>query len=118
MPWDLHAYAGLELALVRGDEKLYTLVLKDAKREEQRDDDRERASVSWEYDFRGTAAATTPPSGSAVASGEVDGEERQELRVVRVRWDKFRPTYRGREKKDAGSLKTSEISSFGLMMRR
>ena len=33
-------------------------------------------------------------------------------------WEDFKATYRGKEKKDAGKLKTGEVRRVGIMMRR
>ena len=94
--WDLSGYDGLEVDVVRGDGKVYTLIVKDEEPEGEREDGREKAGVSWEYDFK----------------GEGEGGK------VKVGWGEFRATYRGREKKDAGELKIGRIRRFSLMMRR
>ncbi|MCJ1338181.1 hypothetical protein MMC09_003466 [Bachmanniomyces sp. S44760] len=100
--WDLGGYDGLEIVLGAGDGKRYTLILKDELPEGQRDDGREKSGVNWEYDL------TVPPSADGVVV---------EKRVF-VRWGDFKPTYRGREMKDAKPLKTRSIRKFSFMMRR
>ena len=100
--WNLSAYDGIEVSIDNGDEKVYTLILKDEERNERRDDGREQSSLSWEYDFR------VPSAGPA--------KLREEMRLF-IPWNEFKPTYRGREKKDAGSLKTGNVTRFSIMMR-
>ncbi|MCJ1227786.1 hypothetical protein MMC12_004445 [Toensbergia leucococca] len=94
--WDLSAYDGVEIDVGSGDGKLYTLILKDYVPSETREDGREKAGVSWEYDFRGG-----------------DGQGRK----VWVAWEDMKATYRGREKPDAEPLKTAEVRRFSFMMR-
>ena len=100
--WDLSSYAGLEVGVVKGDGKMYTLIVKDEEPEDKRDDGREKAGINWEYDFK-------------AGGSEMEAEEN--LRVW-MAWSDFKATYRGRERKDAGKLKTGEIKRFSLMMRR
>ena len=59
---------------------------------------REQSTVSWEYDFK----------------GEKDGGKRK----VFVKWDELKPTYRGREKKDAKPLDLKNVKRISLMIRR
>ncbi|CAM1506493.1 Fc.00g061340.m01.CDS01 [Cosmosporella sp. VM-42] len=89
---DLSDYAGLLLAITAADGKKYTLTLKDTL-PGRRKDGRDKASVSWEYDF--------------VPRGRED---------VLVRWSDLKPTYRGR-KVDAEPLDLSGIKRISLMMR-
>jgi hypothetical protein len=35
-----------------------------------------------------------------------------------VKWSDFRPTYRGKEKKDAEPLDLKNVKRFGIMIRR
>ena len=101
--WDLSAYDGIEIDVVEGDGKMYTLILKDEVPEgKKRDDGREKAGISWEYDFKASEVA----------------KEKGEQQKFRIPWDQFKATYRGREKKDAEPLKTDGIRRFSLMMRR
>ncbi|KAJ5918242.1 hypothetical protein N7454_010617 [Penicillium verhagenii] len=92
--WDLSSYDGIELVLDprHADDKLYTLTLKDEIRP-RRPDGREQSSVSWEFDFRATRTRIFVP------------------------WAEFRPTYRGRDKKDAGELDLGNVKRFGIMVR-
>ena len=80
---------------------MYTIIVKDEVPDSKRDDGREQSSVSWEYDFE------TPMTGMELKDGL----------KVRIPWNAFKATYRGREKKDAAPLKTKEIKRFSLMMR-
>ena len=88
--------------MVKGDGKVYTLIVRDEEPEDKRDDGREKAGINWEYDFK------------AGDSG-MDAEVNQKIWIA---WSDFKATYRGRERKDTGKLKTGEIKRFSLMMRR
>ena len=99
--WDLSAYDGIQVEVIKGDGKMYTLIVKDELPQSKREDGREISSVSWEYDF-------TPPQ-SSIGSRQVT--------TVWVPWNEFKATYRGREKKDAEPLKKEQIRRFSLMMR-
>jgi hypothetical protein len=57
---------------------------------------REQSTVSWEYDFKGD----------------------EEGGKVFVYWNDLKPTYRGREKKDAQPLDLKRVKRISLMMRR
>ena len=83
----------------------YTLILKDGAAAGKREDGRENAGVNWEVDFR---------------VGEMDGEKEggDGVTTIWVPWDDFKATFRGKEKKDAGELKTGKVRRIGLMMRR
>lgn len=94
--WDLSGYDGVEVEVVTGDGKRYTLIVKDEVPEGKREDGRERSGVNWECDF------------------EAGGEKA----VVWVPWGRFKAVYRGVEKPDAGPLRTAEIKRFSLMCRR
>lgn len=94
--WDLSGYDGVEVEVVTGDGKRYTLIVKDEVPEGKREDGRERSGVNWECDF------------------EAGGEQA----VVWVPWGRFKAVYRGVEKPDAGPLRTGEIKRFSLMCRR
>lgn len=97
LTWNLSAYDGIALYLGNGDTKTYTLTLKDTVPGSKRPDGRERSTLSWEATFR--------------------RPERSDSHAVWLPWDHFKPTYRGREKEDAGPLKTDHVRRFGLMMR-
>lgn len=101
--WDLSAYDGVEIDVKAADGKIYTLVLKDEELQDKRDDGRERAGINWEVEFR------VPKSEENKIAGG---------RKVWVPWSALKATYRGKEKEDAGELKTSEIRRVGFMMRR
>lgn len=92
--WDLSHHDGLEIIVDRADDKLYTLTLKDEILP-KRSDGREQSSVSWEFDFR---------------------VERQ--KTIFVKWEDFRPTYRGKDKVDAEPLNLKNVKRFGIMVRR
>ncbi|KPM42592.1 hypothetical protein AK830_g4021 [Neonectria ditissima] len=92
---DLSGYAGLVLALGGGASgHRYTLTLKDAIPGD-RGDGRDQAGLSWETDFE------APREGGDVP----------------LPWDKFRATYRGRDKEDAEPLDLTSIKRVSLMMR-
>jgi hypothetical protein len=94
---NLAEYEGI-IVSIRGpdktDGKKYVLSLKNEILP-PRDDGREQSTVSWEAEL--------------VASKPGD---------VKLSWNDFKPTYRGREKKDAGKLDLTDIKRVGLMMRR
>ncbi|KAI1109309.1 NADH:ubiquinone oxidoreductase intermediate-associated protein 30 [Nemania sp. NC0429] len=90
--WDLSGYEGLRLAIEAGDGKKYALVVKDEILP-KRVDGREQSTVSWEYDFAGSA-------------GELD-----------IRWLDLKPTYRGRPRPDAKPLDLASIKRISIMMR-
>jgi len=92
--WDLSKYEGLILDIAKSDEKQYTLTLKDELLPKS-SNGREQSTVSWEYDFK----------------VESDGAK------VYVYWDDFKPTYRGREKKDAKPLDLQHVKRISFMMR-
>ena len=94
--WDLSSYEGLQVEVVKGDDKKYTLILKDDVPEEKREDGRDKSAVNWQYDF-------------------VAGADKS---MVWVPWSSFKPVYRGVEKPDAAPLKIGEIQRIALMFRR
>lgn len=91
--WNLADDDGLELDIGRSDGKTYTITLKDTI-PPKRSDGRDESTLSWEYDFR------------------ADNEK------IFVKWSEFKPTYRGREQKDAKPLDLENIKRISLMMRR
>ncbi|KAL8964610.1 MAG: hypothetical protein Q9183_004337 [Haloplaca sp. 2 TL-2023] len=103
--WDLSRFDGIEVDVEAGDGKTYTLILKDELPESQRDDGRERAGVNWEAEFKASSSGANS-----------EGAEASSLKVW-LPWDSFKATYRGKDKKDAGELKTGEIRRIGFMMR-
>lgn len=100
--WNLSAYNGIEIDVAVSDGKTYTLVLKDEDSQDRRDDGRERAGVSWEAEFQ-----VSKDKSEAMKGGQ----------KVWVPWSALKATYRGKEKVDAGQIKTAEIKRLGLMMR-
>ncbi len=93
--WDLAAYDGIELDIVHADEKKYTFLVKDELLPKS-PNGREQSTISWEYDF----------------TANKDGEK------LFVRWEDLKPTYRGKEKKDAEPLKVDSIKRISIMNRR
>lgn len=93
--WDLSAYDGIEISTFQGDEKVYTLILRDDETAEKREDGREQAGINWEADFQAAADGGT---------------------VFRS-WNDFKATYRGKERKDVGSLRTEHVRRIAIMMR-
>ncbi|KAL3962657.1 hypothetical protein ACCO45_004180 [Purpureocillium lilacinum] len=93
---DLRDYEGIIVAIAgpdHADGKRYALTLKD-NLPPPRDDGREQSGVSWEAEF--------------VAKKPGD---------VKLRWEDFKPTYRGKPKHDAEPLNLGDIKRVGLMMR-
>ncbi|KAL6718043.1 hypothetical protein ACLMJK_004128 [Lecanora helva] len=103
--WNLAAYDGIEIGVEKSDDKVYTFILRDEEQVEKREDGREKAGINWEVEFR------------AGKSGDGEVDEEKEMKIW-LPWSEFKATFRGKEKKDAGKLKTGEISRVGLMMRR
>ncbi|RAK95813.1 CIA30 family protein [Aspergillus ibericus CBS 121593] len=92
--WDLSSYTGLELSIPNADNKTYTLNLKD-ELPERRPGGRERSGVVWEVDFKGPR----------------DGGK------VRVGWEDFKATYRGREVRGGRKLDLAGVRRVGIMVR-
>jgi len=99
--WDLSKYDGLVLDIAKSDGKKYTLILKDELLPKS-PNGREQSTVSWEYDF---------------ATDSQELEDRGKGKVL-VKWEDLKPTYRGREKKDAEPLDLTNVKRISLMMRR
>lgn len=100
LSWDLRGYEGVVVAIAgpgAADGKRYALTLKDAlpPPPPRGGDGREQAGVSWEAEF--------------VAERPGD---------VRLRWEDFKATYRGRPREDAEPLDLGDVKRVGLMMRR
>ncbi|CCF43335.1 complex I intermediate-associated protein 30 [Colletotrichum higginsianum] len=89
---DLSQFDGLVLKVLQSDSKKYTLTIKDEILP-PREDGRDQSTISWEYDF-------VPGTGE-----------------VKISWDDFKPTYRGRPKPDAELLDVSNIKRISFMMR-
>jgi len=90
--WDLSGYDGLHIQLGKHDGKKYTLTLKDHL---VMTDGREQSTISYEYVLN-----------TASENG-----------LLFVPWHAFKPTYRGKEKKDAKPLNTKNVKRWSLMMR-
>ena len=86
-------YQGLSIRTIGGDNKKYTINLKNDILP-KRPDGRERSTVSWEFDFEGSEADIVIP------------------------WHEFRPTYRGKPKPDAKPLDPKNILRISIMCRR
>ncbi|KAH9809524.1 Complex I intermediate-associated protein 30 (CIA30) [Teratosphaeria destructans] len=99
--WDLSAYKGIKLNIVKGDKRRYTFNLKDSI-PSQRPDGRDEASISWEVDF------TLPPESEPGDS---------HARSIVIPFASFNPTYRGRPKKDAAPLDLKTVKRLSIMMR-
>ncbi|KAF2401213.1 NADH:ubiquinone oxidoreductase complex I intermediate-associated protein 30 [Trichodelitschia bisporula] len=98
--WDLSSYDGIQLDVKHSDGKRYTLILKDRLLPKNAETGREQATISYEYDFQFSMSIEGVPSSECF-----------------IPWDAFRPTYRGKEIKDAPKLNTKEIRRFSVMMR-
>ena len=95
---------------------MYTFILKDEETSGKRDDGREKAGISWEVEFRaGQREEGEKEDGDG---SETIKKEKSALTRVWVPWKDFKATYRGKEQKDAGELKTGEVKRVGIMMRR
>ncbi len=93
--WDLSRYDGIYLDIVKQDDKKYTFILKDEILPANPENGREQSTISYEYDFNASSA-----------------------KGLFVPWHALKPTYRGKEKKDAKPLDTKKIMRFSIMMRR
>lgn len=99
--WDLSKYDGLLLKVDKADGKRYTLILKDTLLSRNPDNGREQATISYEYDFDTSSSKANSNHASTTF----------------VPWTEFKPTYRGKEKKDAAKLDTSSVKRVSIMMR-
>lgn len=101
---------------------------------------REPATLSWEYDFRVPRSdfnrSNKGDADTAVdARAECAGQETQEMKMqlkkqekedheeedeieIFIPWRSFKPTYRGKEKRDAEPIDLKAIWRMSLMMRR
>ena len=93
LSWDLAEYQGLIIRAKAGDNKKYTLVIKDYALP-KRPDGRESSTISWEYSFEGSGAEFAIP------------------------WHEFSPKYRGKPKPDAEPLNLKNILRISIMCRR
>ena len=105
----------------KGDGKVYTFIIKDEEPVGPREDGREKAGVNWEVEFRAGGNLSGGENGVEEKAGVGDGEgeeDRSQATRVWIPWESFQATYRGKEKKDAGEMKRSEVRRLGFMMRR
>ncbi|KAF1825786.1 CIA30-domain-containing protein [Dissoconium aciculare CBS 342.82] len=100
--WDLSKYAGIQIAVAKGDKKRYTLTLKDELLPTNETNGREQASISYECDFE------LPPQ-------TIPGDATD--RVVFIPWSSLNATYRGRLQPDAKPIDLEHVKRFSLMMR-
>lgn len=106
--WNLSEYEGLELSVLNMDSKTYTLILKDTEdTDDERDDGRKKASISWEVRFKD----------SSEAQGGISFDSNN-VKIFWFPWASFEATFRGKKVEDAGPLNREEIIKVGLMMRR
>lgn len=103
---DLSKYDGMRLVLdaAGSDQRKYTFILKDSILPRNPDNGREQSTISWEFDFEVPKASPTQTLRTAVE--------------VFIPWQRFRATYRGKEKKGVQGPKLSEIKRLSIMMRR
>ncbi|ORY13495.1 complex I intermediate-associated protein 30-domain-containing protein [Clohesyomyces aquaticus] len=99
--WDLSAYDGIKIELGKWDRKRYTFILKDELLPQDPTNGRERATISYEYDF-------TP---------EIESCAEWNASFVWIPWKSLKPTYRGREKKDAPRFDNKTVKRISVMMR-
>ncbi|KAF2791618.1 CIA30-domain-containing protein [Melanomma pulvis-pyrius CBS 109.77] len=97
--WDLSDYDGIRIDLGKSDSKCYTFILKDEILPRS-PNGREQSTTSYEYDF-------TVSEDSALAENS----------FIFVPWKEFKPTYRGKEKKDASKLNKKNVKRLSIMMR-
>ncbi|KAF2238191.1 CIA30-domain-containing protein [Viridothelium virens] len=99
--WDLSDYKGIQIEIGKSDSKRYTLILKDELLPKNPENGREQSTVSYEYDFR-------PQSKSSSGDSK---------KTIFVPFTALKPTYRGREKKDAAPVNLKSVKRLSIMMR-
>ncbi|KAF2495960.1 CIA30-domain-containing protein [Lophium mytilinum] len=101
--WDLSDYDGIQLKIdtSKADSKRYTFIIKDELLPKNTENGREQSTISWEYDF------SIDPKDSASDHNL----------LLFIPWDSLKPTFRGKEKKDALPLDRKIIKRFSFMMR-
>lgn len=109
--WDLSGFDGVELLVRGGKGKVWTFIVRDEVGKGKRGDGREKAGVSWEYEFE-------VRSGAEEEAGGKGGGKGGEAQRAWIPWTEFKATYRGREIDDAGELKTGTVRRVAIMMRR
>ncbi|KAH8598936.1 complex I intermediate-associated protein 30-domain-containing protein [Bisporella sp. PMI_857] len=93
--WDLSEYDGLEIKIEKVDRKRYTFILKNEILPMSHNG-REQSTTSWEYDFQ---------------------LKDSNIRAVSIDWKDFKPTYRGKQLKDARPLDLKNIRRISLIIR-
>ena len=103
--WDLSTFDGIEIVLnaTDSDTMKYTFILKDDVLPPDPQNGREQSTISWEYDFE-----LAQPSASS----------KSKTTTISILWDKFTPTYRGKECRDVRRLDLAAIKRFSIMIRR
>ena len=96
--WNLSAYDGLSVVVVRGDDKEYTINLRTTL-PDRRPDGRDNSTLEYAWNFRAHASKV------------------ESTRTFFGSWSDFKPTYRGRPQPDAPPLDTTQIKRFAIMMR-
>lgn len=99
--WDVSKYDGILIDLGKSDGKRYTFTLKDELLPRNPANGREQATLSWEYDFE-------------VSRDAAEAESSFQY----IPFNSLKPTYRGKEKKDAKKFDSRNVKRFSLMMRR
>ncbi|KAF2813201.1 CIA30-domain-containing protein [Mytilinidion resinicola] len=101
--WDLSGYDGIQLKLYtsKADNQRYTFIIKDELLPKNPENGREQSTTSWEYDF----------------SNDLKESAGDHSLLLFIPWDSFKPTYRGKEKKDPLPLDHKNIKRFSIMMR-
>ncbi|KAK7747370.1 hypothetical protein SLS53_001624 [Cytospora paraplurivora] len=103
--WDLSSYNTLVIDVAHGDDRKYTVTLKDEVLPKM-PDGREQSTISWEYDF------IVGGDGSGTGIGENGGSQK-----LVIPFREFKPTYRGKAKPDAEPLDLTNVKRFSFMMR-
>ena len=93
---DLSKYDGICIGYGQNDGKVYTFIIKDETPNSKREDGREKAGINWEIDIKAERNGGT----------------------VRRCWGDFKAFYRGKERNDAGQLRSNQVMEIGIMMRR
>lgn len=92
--WDLSDYNGIELDIVRGDEKKYTLNVKNVLPEKM-ENGRDSSTVEYAFNFIAPTQASK----------------------IYAPWSEFQAIFRGKEAKDAPPLDSGKILRWSIMMR-
>jgi len=77
--------------------------LKDNLLDRNPENGREQATISWEYDFE--------------VLQTIGADEKAKTDSVFIPWSNLKPTYRGKDKKDADPLDLKSIKRMSIMMR-